>query len=360
MGAPDTERKPQALAEHRAWDALADGLPAREADGPVEAGIHEPAWEAGEDLAAVRLHLRDASRKHRRTAREERHCCRFVRQTAGAAGRSGAPERASRDACEGGCCLLIEGNLRLVVSIARRYQGLGLPLADLIQEGNLGLITAAGRFDPARTRRFSRYAAGWIRETICRALSQKSRTIRIPLEQLALRRRAAIVEANLEQQYRNEECRTGRRRPHTTEDDAHEIGVDPEALRATIRLVPDVESLDAPRVPGGLPLRDLIADAGSPDPGDAAARSEERRRVRAAVSHLPPRLRHVMERRYGFAGADEASLVDIGHELHISAERVRQLQGRAMAMLARELRPRRLRPVRTGATRADRGINPRA
>lgn len=302
----------------------------------------DPAGDSQEDLGAVQLYLRDAGRRHRLTGREERRCCRFLRyerwRRSGAKGRV----RAIGAPCARPSCLLIEGNLGLVVAIARRYQGMGLALADLIQEGNLGLITAAARFDPARTERFPRYAAGWIRETICRALSQKSRTIRIPLDQLALRRRAASVEADLEQQYRNEECRTGRHRPHTMEDDANEIGVDPEALRATIRLVPDVESLDAPRTADGPPLRNFLADTGSTDPSDAAARAEERDRLRDAVSHLPARLRHVIERRYGLGGSSEASLTEIGRELHVSAERVRQLQGKAMVLLARELRPVRL------------------
>lgn len=356
MGAPGSEGKPKALSEDGGWDVTADDAFAGEVDISPKAGIREPTRESGGDLSAVRLYLRDAGRKHRLTAREERRCCRFIRK--GFERADGRTGEEFGNTCEGGCCLLIEGNLRLVVSIARRYQGMGLPLADLIQEGNLGLMAAARRFDPARTRRFSRYAAGWIREAICRALSQKTRTIRIPLDQLALRRRAASVEANVEQRYRNEECRTGWHRPHTTDDDAHEIGVDPEVLRATIRLVPDVESLDAPATPGGRPMRNRIADPASPDPCDAAARSEERQQVREAVSHLPPRLRHIMSRRFGLAGAGEASLVDIGRELHISAERVRQLQRSAMAMVSRELRSRQRRPRPGGAPPGGRGISP--
>jgi len=360
MGAPGSAGKPKALSEDGGWDVAADDAPGGEVGMSPKAGIQEPARKSGGDLAAVRLYLRDASRKHRLTAREERRCCRFIRKGPNENAQAEGPEKRLGDTCEGGCCLLIEGNLRLVVSIARRYQGMGLPLADLIQEGNLGLMAAARRFDPARTRRFSRYAAGWIREAICRALSQKTRTIRIPLDQLALRRRAASVEANVEQRYRNDECRTGWHRPHTTDDDAHEIGVDPEVLRATIRLVPDVESLDAPATPGGLPMWNRLEDPASPDPCDAAARSEERRQVREAVSHLPPRLRHIMSRRYGLAGSGEASLVDIGHELHISAERVRQLQRRAMAMVSRELRARQRCSSQGRGARAGRGTIPGA
>ena len=341
------------------------GRGATEDDALVGAFGRHPASQVGDpgevsrdDLEVVRLYLRDAGRRRRLTGREERRCCRFLRYERWRKSGSKGRERAFGAPCARPSCLLIEGNLGLVVSIARRYRGMGLPLADLIQEGNLGLITAATRFDPARTERFPRYAAGWIRETICRALSQKSRTIRIPLDQLALRRRAASVEADLEQRYRNEECRTGRHRPHTTEDDAHEIGVDPEALRSTIRLVPDVESLDAPRTVGGPPLWNLLADAGSPDPCDAAARSEERDRLREAIAHLPIRLRHVVERRYGLGGAGEASLTEIGRELQVSAERVRQLQGKAMSMLARELRHARFLVTANRAASHEDGLKP--
>lgn len=342
MGAPNPKGRARPRYRASGRRAMQDAA----INGAVEhqpvSHTRDPAKDSQEDLGAVRLYLRDVGRRHRLTGHEERRCCRFLRYERWRKSGSKGRERAIGAPCARPSCLLIEGNLGLVVSIARHYQGMGLAFADLIQEGNLGLITAAARFDPARTERFPRYAAGWIRETICRALSQKSRTIRIPLDQLALRRRAASVEAELEQRYRNEECRTGRHRRHTMEDDAHEIGVDPEALRATIRLVPDVESLDAPRTVNGPPLRNLLADEGSPDPSEAAARTEERKRIKEAVSHLPARLRHVVERRYGLGGADKASLTEVGRELQVSAERVRQLQGKAMVLLARELRHIRL------------------
>lgn len=338
MGTANSKGNAEPRFEDAGWRAKDEDALAGAVEHRAETHRHDPGCDSREDLEVVQLYLREAGRKRPLTEREERRCCRFLRYAAWRNSGSTRPERTFSDRCARGACLLIEGNLRLVVAIARRYQGMGLPLADLIQEGNLGLITATARFDPARTPRFPRYAAGWIRETICRALSQKSRTIRIPLDQLALRRRAASVEADLEQRYRNEECRTGRHRTHTTEDDAHEIGVDPETLRTTIRLVPDVESLDSPRTADGPPLRNLLADAGSPDPCEAAARAEERNRIREAVSNLPARLRHVVERRYGFDDSGEASLTEIGRELQVSAERVRQLQSKAMVMLARHLR----------------------
>ena len=253
----------------------------------------------------------------------------------GRAGYGGASAEAIRNR-------VIEAHLGLVAVMARRYEGLGLPPDDLVQEGNIGLIAAARTFDRAQGMRFSAHAARWIRETICRALSQKSRPIRIPLRLLTRRREAAHVQADLEQEYRNDECATGRHHVHTTEDDARAIGVEPETLRATIRLVPDVVSLDAPCAAGGA-LWEALPDARSPNPRDEAARSEELRRLREGIAHLPFRLQHVLKRRYGLTGDGERGLREVGEELHLTAERVRQLQQRALGMLRRDLERRRSR-----------------
>ena len=228
--------------------------------------------------------------------------------------------------------MLVVGHVRLVAALARRYRHLNLPLEDLIQEGNLGLVAAARGFDPKRHGRFSNHAAGHIRRAICRALSE-ARTIHIPQRPLALRRRAAIVEAELEQRYRNDECRGGRRRRHRLEDDAAEIGVDPEELRRTVRMVPEVESLDAPVGPERAPLSTRLPDPYSPDPGDAAASSEQRRHLRDAVSRLPPRLRRIMEMRHGLDRREEATLAEIGRALGLTPPRVHQLHRKALEAL---------------------------
>lgn len=248
----------------------------------------------------------------------------------------------------------IEAHLELVAVIARHYEGLGLESDDLVQEGNLGLIAAARTFDRGHGAPFSAHAARWIREAICRALSQKSRTIRIPLRLLARRREAARVEAELEQEYRNDECATGRHHVHTIEDDARAIGVDPEALRSMIRLVPDVESLDALTADGRRPLWETLRDPESANPRDAATRSEELRRLREGIDHLPLRLQHVLKRRYGLAGDREIGLAAVGEELQVSAERVRQLQRQALGALRRDLDRSRLRrpPRRWGSAGA--------
>ena len=232
---------------------------------------------------------------------------------------------------------MIEKNLGLVISIACSYQRLGeqlgLALADLIQEGNLGLMAAARRFTPAKNGQFSRYAAGRIRQAICRALSHQSRVIHIPFRRLELRRHAAQVEANVDQRCGNGTCNGGRRGSHTEADDARELGVSVEELRATIRLVPDVASLDAPAPGDGRPRRLSLPDSRSPDPCEEAARSEQHRHVCEALSRLPDRLRRVLENRYGLTDGKEAGLAEIGQKFHLSAERVRQLQKKALKLL---------------------------
>ena len=201
----------------------------------VEPEVVQDSSEPG-DLDSLSIYFREIGPKDRAISGPP--CC-----AGAAAGR--AANRAFRclgpDAPGAGRCVLVVGHLRLVAALARRYRHLNLPLEDLIQEGNLGLVAAARGFDPKRHGRFSNHAARYIRQAICRALSE-ARTIRIPQRPLALRRRAASVEAELEQRYGNDECRGGRRRRHRIEDDAAEIGVDPDELRETVRLVPEVES----------------------------------------------------------------------------------------------------------------------
>lgn len=306
-----------------------------ETEGLPESGdiIPEPPVPVGgaDDLGIVGLYLRDTRRCGRLTGKDEQRCARSMRRNA-RGNRKAEQSAAEAAAFHASRHRMIEGSLGLVVAIAREYEHLGLPLEDLIQEGNLGLIAAVDKFDPERNLRLSTYAVTWIREAICRALSQKSRTIRIPLDKLAIRRRAAKVHDEIEQRYGNEACCGGSRRAHTLEDDAGELGVDAEVLRTTIRLVPDIDPLEDR--PSGRPsLLASLPDPQSPNPADRAAAAEQQQRVRDAVSELPPRLQWIVRRRYGLSGGEEAGLAKVGREVRLSAERVRQLQRRALRLL---------------------------
>ena len=239
---------------------------------------------------------------------------------------------------------MVEGNLALVVRIARPYERFGLPLEDLIQEGNLGLLAATRQFDPERGVPFPAYATGWIRQAICRAISIKSRTIRIPLDVLGLRRRATSMLADLEQEAHNQCCRSGHYEAPTVEDCARALGVSTDRLQTTIRRVPEVESLDAPAGPEGEPLLSSVADPEQPNPLECAWTAEQRLLLRTAISELPHRLRHVIQRHYGLLGGGSASFTAIGRELNLSRERVRQLHNQGLASLLHDPRMGRTGP----------------
>ena len=332
MERPDFEWEPPEFSPTTQRKRTRRGRLPIESRGPSRTNEGAPGGCEPGDLDLAALYLRDVDR-HRGIVRRVGRRCRRSLEEGGERGTGpGKP-----GICDVGRGRLVARNLGLVVSIAKRYQHLGLPLDDLIQEGNIGLLTAARRFEPQPHRRFSAYAAGWIRQTICRALTQKSRTIRIPLRRLALRRHAATVEADVEQRCGNEACATGKRRRHVEEDDARELGVTPDQLRDTIRLTPDMESLDAPAAAGCKSLLDSLPNPRSPNPMDLAAESEQQGRLREAVSHVPSRLGYILVRRYGLAGDAAASLAEIGLELHLTPERVRQLQKRALELLRHDL-----------------------
>lgn len=299
----------------------------------------DPSAEAGDgDHSALAIYLREVRRRRRISADRARRCCRTMHDADDAkipgarwADRAEEVFRASRNE-------MVEGNLALVIRIAKQYERFGFPFEDLIQEGNLGLLAAVRQFDVERGVPFAAYATGWIRQAICRAISIKSRTIRIPLEVLGLRRRAAGVLDDLEQEAHNQCCRSGHYEAPTVEDCAHALGVSTDRLHTTIRRVPDVDSLDAPAGPEGEPLLSSVADLEQPNPLECASAAEQRSLLHAAISELPHRLRYVMQRHYGLLGGGPASFTAIGRELHISRERVRQLHNQGLALLRHDSR----------------------
>ena len=291
-------------------------------------------------------YLREAGRRDKLTSAEEAQCRRDLRaavkasrRDSGAAspGDGGDGRGPSPEACRE---RLVRGHLLLAISIARNYKRqnpqTSLSLGDLIQEGTLGLMTAAEKFDPERDNQFATYATSWIRNSICLALSQKARVIRIPLKVLARRRRAARAADEVEQRLGNAACRPGRRRRHTTADDAAELGITTESLQDLLRTVPDVLSLDAPPTPGQPVRGESVTDDGASDPMDAAGDSERHRHLEAAIAALPTRLGTILRLRFGLDGNGEAGLEEVGRRLGVSAERVRQLQQQALALLRRD------------------------
>jgi RNA polymerase primary sigma factor len=222
---------------------------------------------------------------------------------------------------------LIEKNLRLVVSVAKRYRGMRLPFEDLIQEGNLGLIKAVERFDPERGHRFSTYATWWIRQAIARAISDKGRVVRLPAHAGEKARKVARA--------RNELSAQLGWKP-TDDEVAESLGWSVQEVHAVIGFLPDATSLDRPAgLEDGAPkLGDLVEDEGASEAPDAVIREMENARLREAIEVMPARERRVLVRRYGLDDREPATLAALGSELSLTRERVRQVQRNAERLLS--------------------------
>ncbi len=263
-------------------------------------------------LDATRLYLSEIGFSPLLSAEEEVHFSRLALQ-----GDEAARKR------------MIESNLRLVVKIARRYVNRGLPLLDLIEEGNLGLIHAVEKFDPERGFRFSTYATWWIRQTVERALMNQVRTVRLPIHVIKEINQAARATRELQQ--------TLEREP-TVEEIARHLDKPMMEIERVLRLNERIASMDSPiGRDGDRLLGDAIADDGELDPSRQLFDEDLNQVLDGWLDRLNAKQRAVVELRYGLHGKEKATLEEVGSRIGVTRERVRQIQIDALKRLRRIL-----------------------
>lgn len=290
-----------AMQQHNLQEGVLDNINAQE----NERFAADTTWK---QMDATQLYLNEIGFSPLLTAEEEVHYARLARK-----------------GDEKGRKRMIESNLRLVVKISRRYINRGLPLLDLIEEGNFGLIRAVEKFDPERGFRFSTYATWWIRQTIERAIMNQTRTIRLPIH--------VVKELNVYLRAARELTQKLDHEP-SAEEIANLLGKPVENVEKMLKLNERITSLDVTIGPmSDKTLLDTVADDASNDPSVELQNRDIQENLNRWIEELPEKQREVLSRRFGLRGYETSTLEDVGKEIGLTRERVRQIQVEALRCL---------------------------
>jgi len=292
----------------------------------------------------VRLYLREIGQVDLLTTEDERRLAQLIEEGHAAAAQIDAGvddparqrlllravQRGERAKSE-----LTQANLRLVVSIAKRYSGRGMQLLDLIQEGNLGLMRAVDKFDHTKGFKFSTYATWWIRQAITRAIADQARTIRIPVHMVEHMNRLTRTRRQMHQELEREP---------TVDELAAKLQMEPEKVRDLLRYAMDPLSLDSPvGEEDESNLGDFIEDANVDGPADAATRAMLHEAVTQVLGELSEREQEIVRMRFGLDGGQAKTLEEVGKEFGVTRERIRQIEAKTLAKLRHPQRSQRLR-----------------
>ncbi len=298
-------------------------LPAVEFDGPALEDLDDEDIDTDEDLLSqeqyfddasddsVRLYLREIGKIPLLNAEEELELAQRVVNG----------DKKAKDK-------MAEANMRLVVSIAKRYSGRGLDFLDLIQEGNTGLLRAVEKFDPDKGFKFSTYATWWIRQAITRAIADQARTIRIPVHMVETINKLLRTQRRMTQELNSEP---------TIEELAKELEMEPEKVEYVMKIKQDITSLDAGVGRDGddedSVLRDFIEDEDSATPEESAASQLLKEQVQEILSTLSDREQKIIRMRFGLDNGKSHTLEEVGQEFAVTRERIRQIEAKALAKL---------------------------
>ncbi len=271
----------------------------------------------------VRMYLKEIGRVPLLTAERERELAEIMTDCEDEAKKEVAKKE------------LVEANLRLVVSIAKRYVGKGMFFLDLIQEGNLGLMKAVDKFDYSKGYKFSTYATWWIRQAITRAIADQARTIRIPVHMVETIHKVSRYSRQMLQELGREA---------TADEIGEKMGMSPEKVREIMKIAQDPVSLETPiGEEEDSHLGDFIPDEDTPTPSDAAASTILREVIEKELHTLTPREEHVIKLRFGLYDGRTRTLEEVGKEFDITRERIRQIEAKALRKLRHPSRARHLR-----------------